>query len=76
MVQQNWQRLCNTRMQVQFLAQCSGLKDPVLLQLRRRLQLWLGSDPWPGNTTCPGQPKKEKKKKYPAPYHPGGPRRL
>ena len=26
----------------------SGLKDLVLPQLLRRLQLWLGSDSWPG----------------------------
>ena len=26
------------------------VRDPTLLQLRLRLQLWLGSDPWPGNS--------------------------
>lgn len=33
------------------------VKDPVLPQLQHRLQLWLGSDPWPGNS------KKEEEKK-------------
>lgn len=37
------------------------VKDPTLPQLRLSLQLWLGSDPWPGNTT--GPPKKKEKKK-------------
>ena len=31
--------------QVQPLAQHSGLKDPVLLQLQSRSQLWLGFSP-------------------------------
>lgn len=48
MAQQNWQRLCNARMQVQFLAQCSGLKDPVLLQL------WLGFSLWTRTSICCG----------------------
>ena len=30
-------------------AQHSGLKDPALLKLWRRLQLWLGFDPRPRN---------------------------
>ena len=37
-------------MQVQFLAQ--WIKDLVLLQPWRRMQLQLGSDPWPGNFVC------------------------
>ena len=42
--------------QVQSLAQHSGLKDPVLLQL------WLGFSPWPGNFHMPWvQPLKKKK---------------
>ena len=48
---------------VQSLAQCSGLKDPVLLWLQYRLQLYLGFSPWPGNFTCPGADKKKKEKK-------------
>ena len=38
------------------------VKDPALLQLWLTLQLWLGSDPWPGNSTCCGVAKKKKKK--------------
>ena len=34
--------------------------DPVLLQLQHRSQLWLGSDPWPGNSTCCRMAKKDK----------------
>ena len=39
------------------------VKDLVLLQLQRRSQLQLRSDPWPGNPICRGVAKKEKKKK-------------
>ena len=49
-------------MQVWSLAQHSGLKDPALPQLRRRSQLQLGSDPWPGNSICYEVAKKKKKK--------------
>ena len=42
-------------------ARHSGLKDPVLSQLGRRLQLWLGSDPWPRISAWHGAVKKEKK---------------
>ena len=35
--------------QVQFLAQSSGLKGPALLQLEHKLQLWLTFSPWPKN---------------------------
>ena len=38
------------------------VKDLVLAQLWHRLQLWLGSDPWPGNFICHGAAKKDKKK--------------
>ena len=31
----------------------SGLKDPALLWLQCRLQLWLGLSPWPGNFHMP-----------------------
>lgn len=40
----------------------SGLKDPALLQLQHRLQLWLGSDSWPGNSICHQEAKKKKEK--------------
>ena len=32
------------------------------------LQLWLKSDPWPGNSMCLGQPKKEENRKNPKLY--------
>ena len=35
--------------QVQSLAQHSGLKDLVLLQLQCRSQPWLGFNSWPGS---------------------------
>ena len=38
---------------VQSLAQHSGLKDLMLLQLRCRLQLWVGFNPWSGNLGMP-----------------------
>ena len=38
------------------------VKDPALPQLRPRLQLWLRSDPWPGNSICHEAAKKGKKK--------------
>ena len=34
------------------------VKDLALLRLR--WQLWFGSDPWPGNSICRGEAKKEK----------------
>ena len=33
------------------------------LQLKLRLKLWLGSDPWSRNSICLGEAKSEKKKK-------------
>ena len=59
-VAQKDRHLCNTRTQVQSPASHSGLKDPVLSQ--RRSHLWLGSDPWPGNSICCGAAKKENNK--------------
>ena len=53
--------LWSTGTQVQSPAQHSGLKDPGLLQLQHRLQLQLGSDPWPGNSICCRVAKKERK---------------
>ena len=52
-------------MQVRSLAWHSGLKDLVLLELRHRLQLWLGSDPWSGNSMYHGVAKNEKDKTKP-----------
>ena len=37
------------------------VKDPALPQLWLRLQLWLRSDPWPGNSICLRAAKSEKK---------------
>ena len=36
-------------------------KDPVLSQPWLGLRLWLGSDPWPGNSICLGVAKKKRK---------------
>ena len=36
--------------QGQSLAPHSGLKDPALLRLQHRSNLWLGFNPWPRNT--------------------------
>ena len=63
MAQKDQQHLCITRMQIRSLARHSGLKHPLLLQLWHRWQLWLRSDPWPGNSAHRGAAKKEKKKK-------------
>ena len=54
--------LCNARVQVQSLAQHSGLKDPVLLQLRRRLQLWLDLIPGLGTLCAAGRQNNNNKK--------------
>ena len=37
------------------------VRDPALPQLWHRSQLWLTSDPWPGNSICHGAAKKGKK---------------
>ena len=39
--------------QVQFLAQPSGLKDLALPQLQQRSHLWLRFSPWHGNFFMP-----------------------
>ena len=39
------------------------VKDPTLLQLRTRLQLRLGYDPWPRSPICHGEAKKRRKNK-------------
>ena len=49
-VQRDWKSLRSTGMQVRSLAQ--WVKDLASPQLRVRLQLWLRSDPWPGNSIC------------------------
>ena len=38
------------------------VKDPALLQLQPRWQVWLGSDSSPGNSMCHGAVKKENRK--------------
>ena len=60
MGQRDPQHLCSTRVQVQSPGWHSGLKDPVLPQLRPRSHLPLGPDPWPGRSICLGAAKKEK----------------
>ena len=40
-------------------AQHSELKDPALLQLWHKSRLWLGSDPWPRNSTSCWAARKE-----------------
>ena len=57
-----------TEVQVPSLAQCSGFKDPALLQLWCRLQLPLKSDPWPGNSMCHRATKMGEKKTTTDPY--------
>ena len=57
----DWSSHCGTMgsvTQVQSLAQCSRLKDPVLLPVAR-----LGSDPWARNSVCCRAAKKNKKQK-------------
>ena len=62
MGQWNPQLLCSIRTKVQFPAQHSKLKDLALLQLWRRSQPRLGSNPWPGNFHVSWtQPEKKKK---------------
>ena len=51
-------RLGGAKTQVQSL-----VKDRALLQLQLRLQMPLGSDPWPRNSICHRATKKEKRKK-------------
>jgi len=46
-------------MQVQSLAQHSGLKDPALVQLRHRSQLQLKSDLWPRSSMGSPSPLKK-----------------
>ena len=47
----NWTAVdwVTVEVQVQFLAQCSTLKDMALQQLQCRSQLWFRFSPWPGN---------------------------
>ena len=55
-----WWHLGNPGSEVRSLAQ--WVKDPALPKLRLKLWLWLGSDPWPGNSMCGGVAKNEKKR--------------
>ena len=41
--------------------QTQQVTDPALLQLWHRLQLWLGSDPWPLKSICQRTAKKKTK---------------
>ena len=56
--------LCSARTQVGSLVWHSGLKDPVLPWLRRRLQLVALIWPWPWNSICCRKAKKKKKLAY------------
>ena len=66
-VAQQDQRRSITRIEHQDASSIPGLaqwvKDLPVPQLQHRLQLWLKSDPRPGNSTCCRATKKEKKKK-------------
>ena len=57
--QRDQQHLWSPGTKVQFLAWHSELR--IQLKLWCRLQLWLESDPWPGNSAGHGTAKKEKK---------------
>ena len=63
MVQYDQQHLRSARMQVWSLAQHSGSKDSVLPKLQCRLQLWLRSEHWPGNSHMLQGSQKQKKRK-------------
>ena len=45
------------------LGPAQWVKDPMLLQLQLRSQLWFRSDPWPGSSICRGWPKMKRTKK-------------
>ena len=51
----------STEVWVLSLAQCSGFKDPALLQLWQKSQLWLGFNPWPGYLHMPKKRKKRER---------------
>ena len=60
--QRDWQRLGSTGSQVRSLALHSGLR--ILLRLRLRSRLWLGSYPWPGNSRAAKKGKHKNEKKF------------
>ena len=62
-VQRDQPCLCRARKYRSILVWHSMLKNLALPWLRHRLQLWLGSDPWPRNSLWHGAAKKIKKKK-------------
>ena len=63
-MQQDQQSLYSARTQVPSQAWHSGLKELALPQPRHRLQLRLGSDPWPGKSIhCEAAKKGGKKEK-------------
>jgi len=59
-----WDQWCLGSAECGFspLPSIQWVEDPVLLQLWLRLQLQLGSDPWPRNSTCSRMTKKGKKR--------------
>ena len=63
--QRAWWRLCSPRTQLRSPAGWNGLKDPVLPELWCRLQLWLGCDPWPGDSIRHGVDQKQQTNKQP-----------
>ena len=60
--QQDRWHLWSPGMQVRSPGQHSGLRICCSCGIYK-LQLWLTSDPWPGNSICCGVAKKEKKKR-------------
>ena len=50
-----------------ILSPAQWVKGSGVATLWLRLQLCLGSDPWPGNSMCLGEPKKLKNKHLPPP---------
>ena len=62
MVQWDWQHFGRAWDVGSILGLAQWIKDLVLLQVWLRLQLWLRSDPCPGNSICHRVTKKKKKK--------------
>ena len=66
MTQWDWRSISgiSTLLESQFnpWSRTGGLKDPALLWLLCRSQLWLRSDCWPGNSICHGAVQKKKKR--------------
>ena len=67
----SWSSCCGTKGFAAFpqLQDTGSILGPTqcvkgFLQTQQRVQLRLGSDPWPGNSTCHRAAKKKKKKAY------------